>query len=84
MSVNAKRCAENFATANERAAALAAGDGGEQLTACLPRRMQPLAAKSTARSDLNHIVLSTEGMYDSYLYLASSGIRSDKALASIH
>ena len=39
MSVNAKRCAENFATANERAAALAAGDGGEQLTACLQRRM---------------------------------------------
>ena len=30
MSVNAKRCAENFATANERAAALAAGDGGER------------------------------------------------------
>ena len=40
MSVNAKRCAENFATANERAAALAAGDGGEQLTACLQKQKE--------------------------------------------
>ena len=45
MSVNAKRCAENFATANERAAALAAGDGGEQLTACLQKQKEEFSIR---------------------------------------